>query len=73
MRRPISLYRRIDEGQEFSLAEPDDRAIGELPQWQPAPVREPEYFVHLLAYLRERNRALATAAGMPEPQEVCDG
>lgn len=73
MRRPISLFRRLDDEQEFSLAEPGDRLIGELPQWQSEPVREPEYFVHLLAYLRERNRALATAAGMPAPQEVCDG
>ena len=73
MRRPISLFRRLDEEQEFGLADPGDRIVEELEPWQTEPVREPEYFVHLLAYLRERNRALASAAGMPEPQEVYDG
>jgi hypothetical protein len=80
VRRPISFFRPLDEEPEFTLAEPEFALAepGEEPGpeagfRQREPVREPEYFVQLLAYLRERNRALASAAGVKTVEEMCDG
>jgi len=82
VRRPISLFRSLDEDLEFSLAEPGygvaepeayEQGEPEAGLRQREPVREPEYFVQLLAYLRERNRALAAAAGVKTVEEMCDG
>jgi hypothetical protein len=80
VRRPISFFRPLDEEPEFTLADPEFALAepGEEPGpeagfRQREPVREPEYFVQLLAYLRERNRALASAAGVKTVEEMCDG